>query len=427
MPRRPARASMRAHILSARSRCRVWRPSRPRAPPQALERAGRHVPLARRGGHAAALHLPHGLRAQCVCFPCSLSPFARRRRCCAQQPKLLVALAPGGDPCTRPPWRAPPAGKGTAMQFDRSGLGRACRADPLTWTHPLPSNNTFIPRWRESSFLDNPRCPPGLRRDRLRVLVDKVRRAPMREGGRHLWLSRPETSHSSHVLGCDKVGRALVGDAFIHRPHSLPMCARVLSRCARTASPSCHRGAGSGPCRPRTPARVAAPAGSRSRGAEHVLACCRPDRAQARAPGSPPEERWTAQDGVALVLPPGLTDLEVQDALRPYRHIKIWWCAQSHTCPVQLIRSPPERARKGCASGRARACLRHRRRFADAEATFKVRWPGGGGRRGLCGHGRLHTVHTLACGRRTLDETGVGDGAAVGMVANACARAVDAL
>ncbi len=51
---------------------------------------------------------------------------------------------------------------------------RLARADPSTWTHDLHENNTFIPRWREFSFLDNPRCPLAVKQSSLRVLVNKV-------------------------------------------------------------------------------------------------------------------------------------------------------------------------------------------------------------------------------------------------------------
>ncbi len=114
---------------------------------------------------------------------------------------------------------------------------------------------------------------------------------------------------------------------------------------------------------------------------------------QAKAPGSPPEEHWTAQDGLAVVLPPGLTDLELQDALQPYRHIKIWWCVRSqcelHThvnrsAKHDVLRTTrrlgcgpvvvPQKMQRGvawhsCACRAARAFCR----FADAAATFKVR------------------------------------------------------
>ncbi len=52
-------------------------------------------------------------------------------------------------------------------------LARAAAADPEAWVKPI-NNNTFRPRWREPSFLDNPRCPPELRRDKLSVFVSKV-------------------------------------------------------------------------------------------------------------------------------------------------------------------------------------------------------------------------------------------------------------
>ncbi len=48
-------------------------------------------------------------------------------------------------------------------------------ADPEAWTAPI---NTFKPRWREPSFLDNPRCPPDLKKSKINVFVSKVRGEP---------------------------------------------------------------------------------------------------------------------------------------------------------------------------------------------------------------------------------------------------------
>ncbi len=57
-----------------------------------------------------------------------------------------------------------------------------------------------------------------------------------------------------------------------------------------------------------------------------LLAACTCVCAQDLAKGAAPQEHWTAEEGLAVVLPPGLTDQQLAQALARYRHLKIWWC-----------------------------------------------------------------------------------------------------
>ncbi len=92
-------------------------------------------------------------------------------------------------------------------------------------------------------------------------------------------------------------------------------------------------------------------------------------RAQTLALGAAPEESWTAQDGLAVALPPDRTDQQLRDALQPYERVKIWRC-------VPLADDQPCRfGTRGTERWRTVAALSAHvpRRFADAAATFKVR------------------------------------------------------
>ncbi len=99
---------------------------------------------------------------------------------------------------------------------------------------------------------------------------------------------------------------------------------------------------------------------------------CLRTRALPQKADAQPSERWSAQEGLTVELPAGLTDQQLLAALRPYQRFKIWRCAAGGAALcggpgsgnwqaiIEWLRLPPPALR----------------RFADPGATFsKVRQP----------------------------------------------------